>query len=232
MWKVLVVPTAMLSPESNTLRTPSPPSSTRPSGPSGSLPAARSVWKISISWALGPRSVTARSISPAGSDAGAGWMAKSCSVTGSGVTSAAAVGALAADDDPTASVVFLLLSSTARAANPTATRAATMATDAINTATTATVSLSPEWALAAGSSPRSSIGISNPPSSAGSEPRLRGATAQTTPGIAECGADSWGLPATAQALAVAAVFELAIPVSRAFDSLRSLGATWRGDPPG
>src|SRR6516164_8893411 len=147
MWKVLVVPTAMLSPESNTFSTPSPPSSTRPSGPSGSLSAARSVWKISISWALGPRSVTARSIRPAGSDAGAGWMAKSCSVTGSGVTGAAAVGALAADDDPTASVVFLLLSSTARAANPTATRAATMATDAIKTATTATVSLSPESAL-------------------------------------------------------------------------------------
>ena len=60
------------------------------------MSAGRSVWKISISWALGPRSVTARSIRPAGSDVTAGSMAKSCSVTGNAVTGAAAVPGLGA----------------------------------------------------------------------------------------------------------------------------------------
>jgi hypothetical protein len=68
-------------------------------------------------------------------------------------------------DVPTAGVVSLLPLSTPRAANPTATRAASMATDAITaaTTTTASLSLSPSRTFARGESPRSSSGVSIPP---------------------------------------------------------------------
>src|SRR5579864_4521187 len=152
----------MLAPESNTFCTPSPVSSTRPSGPNGNLSGARSVWKINSSCAVGPLSVTARSTNPAGTDDCAGTIAKSCSVIANDVAAPAVAGVAAPATAPAplvaggaagAAVVgavaptlaatcvwcsFLSLSLTALAANPTATSAATMASDAMSVATIAT----------------------------------------------------------------------------------------------